>query len=149
MGGHSGILPTYFRVKQLFSWQGMKTDVENFVKQCAICQQAKHELCKYPGLLQPLPIPKGPWQSFSMDFIEGLPKSEGYSSILVVVDRFTKVSHFIPLKHPFTAAGVAKAFLQNVVRLHGLPLPIVSGRDKVFTVLFGRSCLECGALNYR
>ncbi|XP_073358271.1 uncharacterized protein [Aegilops tauschii subsp. strangulata] len=136
VGGHSGILPTYFRVKQLFSWQGMKTDVENFVKQCAICQQAKHELCKYPGLLQPLPIPEGPWQSISMDFIKGLPKSEGYSSILVVVDRFTKVSHFIPLKHPFTAAGVAKAFLQNVVRLHGLPLSIVSDRDKVFTSSF-------------
>ena len=57
VGGHSGILPTYHRVKQLFSWTGMKTDVENFVKQCNTCQQAKHELCKTPGLLQPLPLP--------------------------------------------------------------------------------------------
>lgn len=129
-------MPTYFRVKQLFHWQGMKEDIENFVKQCAVCQQAKHELCKSPSMLQPLPIPEGPWHSISTDFIEVLPKSEGYSSILVVVDRFTKVSHFIPLKHPFTAARVAKAFLHNVVRLHGLPLSIVSDRDKIFTSSF-------------
>ena len=104
-------MATYWRAFNLFHWVGLKKQVADWVRQCQVCQQAKHELCKYPGLLQPLPIPKGPWQSFSMDFIEGLPKSEGYSSILVVVDRFTKVSHFIPLKHPFTAAGVAKAFL--------------------------------------
>ena len=71
-----------------------------------------------------------------MDFIEGLPKSEGYSAILLVVDRLTKVSHFLPLKHPFTAAGVAKAFLNNVVKLHGLPLSIISDRDKIFTSSF-------------
>ena len=71
-----------------------------------------------------------------MDFIEGLPKYEGYSSIIVVVDRFTKVGHFIPLKHPFTAAGVAKAFLNNVVKLHGLPLSIIFDSDKIFTSSF-------------
>ena len=103
----------------------MKTDVENFVKQCNTCQQAKHELCKTPGLLQPLPVPDRPWQAISMDFMEGLPKSEGFSAILVVVDRFTKVSHFLALKHPFTAASVAKVFLNNIVKLHGLPLTIV------------------------
>ena len=68
--------------------------------------------------------------------MEGLPKSEGYSTILVVVGRFTKVSHFLPLKHPFTAASVAKVFLNNIVKLHGLPLEIVSNRDKIFTSSF-------------
>lgn len=87
IGGHSGMLSTYHKVKQLFSWPGLKKDVENFVKQCSICQQAKHEQCRVPGLLQPLPIPDGPWQAISMDFIEGLPKSEGFNAILVVVDR--------------------------------------------------------------
>lgn len=87
-------------------------------------------------MLQPVPIPDGPWQEISMDFIEGLSKSEGYSTILVVVGRFTKVSHFLPLKHPFTAASVAKAFLNNIVKLHGLPLVIVSDRDKIFTSAF-------------
>lgn len=58
LGGHSGIQATYQRLKKLFYWTGLKTDVEQFVRQCNICQQAKHENCKYPGLLQPLPIPQ-------------------------------------------------------------------------------------------
>ena len=136
IGGHSGVLATYHKVKQLFSWTGLKKDVENFVKQCNVCQQAKHEHYKVHGLLKPLPIPDGPWQAISMDFIEGLPKSEGYNVILVVVDHFTKVSHFLRLKHPFTAASVAKVFLNTVVRLHGLPLFIVLDRDRIFTSAF-------------
>lgn len=96
IGGHSGFQATYQRIKKLFCWSGLKRDVESFVKQCQVCQQAKHEHCKYPGLLQPLPIPENSWQDLSMDFIEGLPKSNGYSVILVVVDRLTKYAHFFP-----------------------------------------------------
>lgn len=108
----------------------------NFVQQCQVCQQAKHEHCKYPDLLCPLPIPKGPWEDISMDFIEGLPKSSGYSVILVVVDRYTKYSHFIALKHPFTAAQIAQTFLLHIVKLHGMPYTITSDRDKIFTSHF-------------
>jgi hypothetical protein len=132
VGGHSGVLPTYTRLKRLFSWHGMKTGVEDFVKQCSVCQQAKHSLSKPAGLLQPLPIPTGIWRELTMDFVEGLPLSAGKNVIMVVVDRLTKYAHLIPLKHPYKADGVAQAFLDSVVKLHGVPLSIVSDRDPVF-----------------
>jgi len=133
VGGHSGIPVTYRRVKQLFAWPGLKTSVQEFVSSCQICQQAKSERVKNPGLLEPLPIPKSAWQIISMDFIEGLPRSGGKNCILVVVDKFSKFSHFVPLSHPFTAGVVAKTFMQQVYRLHGMPLSIISDRDRIFT----------------
>ncbi|WVZ49037.1 LOW QUALITY PROTEIN: hypothetical protein U9M48_000419 [Paspalum notatum var. saurae] len=84
LGGHSGIQATYHRVQLYFCWSKRKQDVEEFVKQCLVCQQAKHNLSHPAGMLQPLPIPKRVWQDLSMDFIEGLPKSEGYITIMVV-----------------------------------------------------------------
>jgi hypothetical protein len=102
----------------------------------------KSERIHPPGLLQPLPIPSGAWQDLTMDFIEGLPKSEGYDTILVVVDRFSKYAHFLPLKHPFSAAIVAQVFLDNVVKLHGVPKTLVSDRDKVFTSQFWKALFQ-------
>lgn len=84
------------------------------------------------GMLQPLPIPQGAWQDISLDFVEGLPNSEGYNAILVVVDRFTKYAQFLALKHPFSTKGVAKIMLDNVVKLHGLPKSMLSDRDRGF-----------------
>lgn len=133
IGGHSGTKATYQRLKRLFCYKGMKTDVDSFVNQCRVCQQAKHENIQPAGLLQPLPIPEGAWQDITMDFIEGLPTSEGYNTILVVVDRYTKYAHFLPIKHPFTAASIARVILDNVVKLHGFPKSIVSDRDRIFT----------------
>ena len=133
LGGHSGVQATYHRIHRLFHWKGLKLAVEDFVKQCQVCQQAKHMNTHLAGLLQPLPIPEGAWQDISMDFIEGLPKSEGYDVILVIVDRFTKCAHFIPIRHPFTAPTIARAVFDNVVKLHGMPKTIVSDRDKIFT----------------
>jgi hypothetical protein len=108
VGGHSGVQATYQRVKLLFAWRGMKLVVEDFVRQCDVCQQAKHTTTHPAGLLQPLPVPEGAWRDITMDFVEGLPLSDGTNVILVVVDRFTKYAHFVPLRHPYTAPKVAR-----------------------------------------
>ena len=107
-----------------------------FVTACLTCQQHKGEHVPTPGLLQPLPIPFKPWTDISMDFIEGLPKSNHKEDILVVVDRFSKYSHFISLSHPFSAKDVAALFFEQVHKLHGLPATIVSDRDAVFLSQF-------------
>lgn len=142
VGGHSGGFVTYQRVKQLFTWTKMRTMVKNFVAKCQICQQAKTERVKYPGLLQPLPVPKFAWQVVTMDFIEGLPKSHSYNCILVVVDKFSKYAHFLPLAHPYTAFQVAMIYMEHVYKLHGLPEAIVSDRDKVFTSTLWRELFK-------
>lgn len=133
VGGHSGIQVTYQRVKQLFAWPGLRKCVHDFVQSCDTCQRAKPEHVAYPGLLQPLQIAEHAWQVISMDFVEGLPCSASYNCIFVVVDKFTKFAHFLPLRHPFTSIIVAQLFMNTIQCIHGLPQAIVSGRDRVFT----------------
>lgn len=114
-------------------WKGLKDTVKQFVQTCLTYQQAKTERVSPAGLLQPLPIPKRPWTVISLDFIEGLPLSSGYDVILVVVDKFSKYGHFIPLKLPYSALTVPTTFMQHIFHLHGLPLAIISDRDQIFT----------------
>jgi hypothetical protein len=96
----------------------MKAYIHQWVQSCVICQQAKPDRQRSPGLLQPLPVPTPTalWHTISMDFIEGLPKSQRYNCILVVVDLFSKYAHFVPLSHPFTAVTVATTFMQQVYK---------------------------------
>jgi hypothetical protein len=138
LGGHSGIPVTLRRLKQLFAWQGMTATVHKFVQSCLVCQQSKPDRAKYPGLLQPLPVPDAAWQVVSLDFIEGMPRSGRYNSILVVVDKFSRYAHFIPLSHPFTAETVAMAFMDIIFKLHSMPEQIISDRDRIFNSLFWR-----------
>jgi hypothetical protein len=116
----------------------MKNTIQDYVRGCDICQRQKYLASSPGGLLQPLPIPDRVWEDLSMDFITGLPKSKGFEAILVVVDRLSKYSHFVPLKHPYTAKTIAEIFVKEVVRLHGIPLSIVSDRDPIFMSNFGR-----------
>lgn len=113
----------------------MKATIKEFVSACHVCQQVKSERVPYPGLLQPLPVPTKAWTLVIMDFIDGLPTSAGYNCILVVVDKFSKYSHFIKLKHPFSALQVAQQYMEHVYKLHGMPSAIVLDRDKIFTSL--------------
>lgn len=133
LGGHSGVQATYSRLVKLFAWPRLKQTVKQFVNQCAVCKQAKPEHVRYPRLLQPLPVPEQAWQMVTLDFVEGLPKSHGCDVILLVVDKLTRYAHFIPLKHPFTALHVTKAYMDYVFKLHGPPDAMVSDHDRIFT----------------
>ncbi|KAJ3706667.1 hypothetical protein LUZ61_010372 [Rhynchospora tenuis] len=139
---HQGSLVTYKRLKSLFYWPSMKEHVMEHVRNCENCQLTKPEHTPLPGLLQPLPIPPEAWNSIGMDFITGLPKSEGKEVLLIVVDRLTKYGHFLPLAHPYSAATVAQVFLDNIYKLHGLPVSIVSNRDPVFTSQFWKELMR-------
>ncbi|KAI3516689.1 hypothetical protein L1887_15648 [Cichorium endivia] len=147
--GHSGRDNTLRRVKSLFTWKGLTKDVSRFVKQCTTCQASKSENTAYPGLLQPLPIPEEVWVDISMDFIMGLPKSQGKNVIFVVVDRLSKNAHFMPLSHPFTAVEVAQCYLDNVFKLHGWPRSIVSDRDAVFLSQFWKGLFSLHGTEFK
>lgn len=99
-GGHSGMKATMQRMCVHVYWKKMRRQIKEFVRQCDVCQRFKLELVAYPGLLQPLRVPETIWSEISMDFITSLPMSNGKSAIMVIVDRLSKYSHFIALKHP-------------------------------------------------
>ena len=126
MAGHSGFLKSYQKAKKDFFWHGMKADIRAFVRECDVYQRIKSETSALVGLLQPLEIPTTPWTDVNLDFVEGLPKFQGYEVILVLVDILTKYSHFIPISHPYSAAKVASLYMHYVFKLHGLPATFTS-----------------------
>lgn len=136
LGGHSGERATYHRLKLLFYWPGMKSDISTFVKQCPTCQKNKSENKLTPGFLQPLPIPETAWTHITMDFIEGLPKFDNKDVI------WTKYAHFIALSYPFTSENVVELFKTQFYLLHGLPSVIVSDRDRLFTSTVWKKVFE-------
>ena len=114
----------------------MYKDVKKFVKSCGVCQVAKG-VSQNIGLYTPITVHEKPWSDISMDFVLGLPKIvKGYDSIFVVVDRFSKMAHFIPCKKTSDANHVAEIFFKEIVRLHGLPRSIISNRDSKFVGYF-------------
>ena len=133
----------------LFFCPNMKRDVIRFVQACDTCQRFKPEHVLYSGLLQPLPIPHLAWTHLTMDFIESLPESQGYNTVLVIIDRLTKVGHFLALAHPFTAKQVAQLFLDNIFRLHGIPESLVTDRDKIFTSAFWQELFRLAGTELR
>lgn len=117
----------------------MQRAVQNHVRDCDICRRHKIENVHSPELLQPLAIPKAAFAKVTMDFITGLPLFEGKEVIMVVMDRLTKYSHFIGLSHPITTPQVARAYVDNVIKLYGLPRSIISNRIQFSSINFGRS----------
>jgi hypothetical protein len=105
----------------------MKRSVAEYVAICDTCQRVKAEHQRPAGLLQPLRIPEWKWEEITMDFIVGLPRTQkGYNSIWVVVDRLTKVAHFIPVNTTYSGARLAELYISRIVCLHGVPKKIIS-----------------------
>lgn len=111
-------------------------DVWKFVSTCPTCAQSKTSHKPPSVLLRPLPVPRHARSHISLDFVTSLPSSDGNATVLTVVDRFSKTSHFIPLSKLPTAKETAELFLQHVFRLHNLPCNIVADRDPQFMVRF-------------
>jgi len=116
----------------------MKHDVKQFIRECKVCQQNKSSTRRMAGLLQPLPVPTGVWEDISMDFFTHLPPSNGFTVILVVVDRYSKGVHLGALPTGFSAFKVATVFIDIICKHHGFPKSIVSDRDPVFLSAFWR-----------
>ncbi|KAK1686267.1 hypothetical protein QYE76_047115, partial [Lolium multiflorum] len=134
---HPGGTKMYQDLKEQFWWHGMKREIGSYIAKCDICQRVKAEHQRPAGLLQPLQIPEWKWDSVGMDFITGLPKSsKGNDSIWVVVDRLTKVAHFIPVKTTYQGPRLAELYISRIVALHGTPKSIVSDRGSQFTSRF-------------
>jgi hypothetical protein len=130
----------YCDVKGSYWWNNMKRDIAKFVEQCSTCQQVKAEHQRSAGMLKPLLISKWKWDEIAMDFILGLPKTPtGEDSIWVVVDRLTKSTHFIPIRVKDPIDKLTTLYVQNIVRLHGVPSAIISDKDSCFTSRFWQS----------
>ena len=121
----------------------MKKEVAEYVAKYLICQKVKAEHQRPGGELQPLDIPEWKWDQITMDFVVGLPRTvKGHDAIWVVVDRLTKSAHFMSIKTTFSLEQLAALYVQEIVRLHGVPKSIVSDRDAGLLQSFGKVCNE-------
>ena len=137
---HPGRMKTYSNVARAYYWFGMGKDLKKHVQECDACQRTKKSHLAPAGKLQSMPIPHRPWSSIGMDLLGPLPESSnGHIMIFVVVDRLTKMAHFIPTTHRYTSKIIANLFLKEVFRYHGIPDSIVSDRDPKFTSHFWKA----------
>ncbi|CAA7035540.1 unnamed protein product [Microthlaspi erraticum] len=137
--GHFGVAKTIQIMRDHFHWPHMIRDVERICARCTTCKLAKSKVQPH-GLYTPLPIPSQPWTDVSMDFVLGLPRTRhGKDSIFVIVDRFSKMAHFVACNKTDDASHVAALFFKDVIRLHGMPRTIVSDRDTKFLSYFWKT----------
>jgi hypothetical protein len=137
LGGHFGIDKTTVLVKERYFWPSINKDVKIFVECCRIFQLAKGK-SQNIGLYTPILVPKRPWEDISMDFILGLPRMQsGHDYVMVVVDKFLNMAHFIPCKKTNDATKVVVLFFKEIVWLHGLPRSITLIGIQDFLDIFG------------
>jgi hypothetical protein len=151
LAGHFGYKRTLEKVRRHYTWATVRRDVKEFVDACLACRQSKAARHAPYGLLRPLPVPDGPWEDLTMDFITDLPPSrvgeDVFDSIMVIVDKLTKMAHYIPVTKKIGAKELALLFLREVVRLHGVPRSITSDRGPVLVSAYWKEF--CKALSIR
>src|SRR3954462_2777779 len=121
----------------------MKQDIARYVDECDLFCRVKAEHQRPTGTLQPLSIPEWKWDKIEMDFVTDFPRSQkGHDAIFVVIDRFSKVALFLPVKEMIFASKLADLYVFRVVSLHGIPLAISLDRGSIFTSRFWDSFQE-------
>ena len=132
-----GSTKMYRTLKEHYWWNGMKKEIVGFVSRCLICQKVKAEHQRPVGKMQLLPIPEWKWEKIAMDFMTGLSRTQRkHDAIWVIVDRLTKSAHFLPANVEDSLVKLAKLYVEEIVRRHGVPVSIVSDRDPRFTSRF-------------
>ncbi|KAL5836129.1 hypothetical protein ACOSQ4_015626 [Xanthoceras sorbifolium] len=140
---HPGSTKMYRDLKMQYWWSGMKKEVIEFVNRCLTCQQVKAEHQVPSGLLQPIAIPEWKWDRITMDFVTGLPLTRSkHDAVWVIVDRLTKSAHFLPVRTDYSLDRLAELYIREIVRLHGVPVSIISDRDPRFTSRFWKKFQE-------
>ncbi|QRW24341.1 Retrotransposable element Tf2 protein [Rhizoctonia solani] len=141
LAGHPGQQRTLELLSRNYWWPGMKSSAKEWVECCPACQANR---CAHNPViaLKPLEVPPFPFHTISYDFITGFPKSEGHDAILVVIDSFSKLGHFIPTSKKVSAKGLADLFVSHIWKLHGLPVKTISDRGTTFTGKFLRALYQ-------
>ena len=139
LSGHFSQSRTLELVCHNYTWPGIRKYVKDYVKSCTTCARAKTPRHRPYGLLKQLPIPKRPWDSISMDFIEQLPSSSGFTAILIVIDWLSKQAIFVPTYDTITSPQLAQLFLLHIFLKHGVPSHVTSDRGTEFVSHFFRS----------
>jgi hypothetical protein len=140
---HPGSNKMYHDLRSLYWWTRMKREIAKYISECDTCQRIKASHLKTAGPLQPLPIPSWKWEGICMDFIVGLPNtSMHHDSIWVIVDRLTKTAHFLLVHTTHKAEKYAEIYVDQIVRLHGIPKTIISDRGALFVARFWEKLQE-------
>uniref|UniRef100_A0A3B3ICH7 Gypsy retrotransposon integrase-like protein 1 n=1 Tax=Oryzias latipes TaxID=8090 RepID=A0A3B3ICH7_ORYLA len=143
---HPGGARTCSLLRRRFWWPTLVKDVRQYVAACPTCARNKASHQPPAGLLRPLPVPGRPWSHIALDFVTGLPLSRGNTTILIIVDRFSKAVHYVALPKLPSATDTANLLVHHVFRLHGLPADIVSDRGPQFTSQVWKAfCRSIGA----
>ena len=140
----------YQDLKRAYWWTRMKQEIAQFVNECDVCRRVKAEHQRPAGLLQPLAIPEWKFDHIEMDFVTGFPKSKrGNDAIFVVIDKLSKVAHFLPIKESITAAQLAELYTSRIVSFHGILQLISSDCGSIFTSKFWDSFQKAMGTNIR